>query len=441
MYRHVSARIEGALSIPALAHTTWLVCRFRHFTGFIAGCRAMGRRHGIEYGPFRGARGSIVIVNCAMQYRRFGRTELQVSELSLGGLFLSKLGGNLEETGRIVRRAVECGINLIDTAPAYADSEEVLGGILRDIDTPLLVSTKLGGRPQPFEPQDRQQLRSSVEQSLRFLHREVIDILMVHEPDRPGQYNWWTNPERTDGPVIEEMADLQQRGLVRFIGLGGTTTTELAHHVRSDRFDVVLTAFNYSALYREAAVEVLPAAISRDMGIMLGSVLQQGGLGRRYDDVVRAKPMWLSAARQAQLQLLYQFLDELGVNIAEFCLRFALSSPVASTILFGPKTIDHVDAAVRAAEAGPLPPDWMERLDDIAALVPFRPFEEPMILPLNKTGPVPWSWPSQRRRRRTGGWRFAVDEGRQNDGGLTGVSAQHALVNAGPGCIRRGASW
>lgn len=321
-----------------------------------------------------------------MRQRVLGKTGIAVSELGFGSLFTSALGPGFDESRRAVRRAVELGINYFDTAPAYANSEEVLGKILAEIDAPLVVSTKLGGRPQPFDPRDATQLARSAETSLRLLHRDVIDVMFVHEPDRPLQYDWWADPESVQGPVLDALDELKRRGLVRFTGLGGTTTTEMAHLVRSGRFDVVLTAFNYSALFREAAAELLPAAKQLGMGVVLGSALQQGALGRRYDATVRAKPMWLSQARQQQLLALYALLDELGMPIVELCLRFAISYPDASTVLIGPKTAVQVEQSVAAVAKGPLPADVLARLDAIAGMLPCRPFEEPMILPLNKPG-------------------------------------------------------
>src|SRR5204863_169680 len=83
-----------------------------------------------------------------------------------------------------------------------------------------------------------------------------------------------------------------------------------------------------------------PAAVQRKMGIVLGSVLQQGALGRRFDDVIRAKPMWLSPVRRAQFLAFYDFLDDLGMPIVELCLRFAISNKDASTVLIGAKTAE-----------------------------------------------------------------------------------------------------
>jgi aryl-alcohol dehydrogenase-like predicted oxidoreductase len=120
------------------------------------------------------------------------------------------------------------------------------------------------------------------------------------------------------------------------------------------------------------------------MGIVLGSVLQQGGLGRRYDDVVRRKPAWLSKPRQEQFLAFYRLLDDIGMSIVELCLRFAIGNPAAGSVLIGPKTAEQVESSVAAVNKGPLPADVVKKLDAIAAMVPYRPFEEPMILPFNQ---------------------------------------------------------
>src|SRR4051794_3668502 len=126
-----------------------------------------------------------------MIYRKLGRTGVDVSAVALGGLFVSRVGGERSQGIAAIRRALELGVNWFDTAPSYADSEEVLGLGLEGAAQPHYVSTKLGGRPQPFDPKDRSGLRSSVEESLRLLKRDAIDLLLIHEPDRPRQYDWW----------------------------------------------------------------------------------------------------------------------------------------------------------------------------------------------------------------------------------------------------------
>ncbi len=319
-----------------------------------------------------------------MKTRPLGKTGLSVSELALGGLFVSSIGGAYEQACGAVHRALELGVNYIDTAPGYSNSEEVLGKALEGVTQSYVISSKLGGRPQPFNPQDRDGLLYSVEQSLQLLKRDHIDILMIHEPDRPGQYNWWTAPEHFDGPVMDVLADLKRQGVIRFIGLGGTTAYELPHIINTGRFDVVLTAFNYSLLWREAEVEVLPAAAKQGMGIIIGSPLQQGALARRYDDEVRHGARWMSSPRRAQYLALYDFIDEIGIPLAELGLRFVLSNPHVSCALMGARSRGEVEANVAAVEKGALPTDVLSRLNEIASMVPFRPFEEPFGLPFGR---------------------------------------------------------
>jgi aryl-alcohol dehydrogenase-like predicted oxidoreductase len=96
------------------------------------------------------------------------------------------------------------------------------------------------------------------------------------------------------------------------------------------------------------------------------------------------KPVWLAKPRRDQFLALYRFLDEVAIPVAELSLRFALSNPDVHVVLSGAKTEREVDASLDAIEKGPLPPDVLARLDGIAAMVPQRPFEEPMCLPFGK---------------------------------------------------------
>ncbi|MEM7317253.1 MAG: aldo/keto reductase, partial [Planctomycetota bacterium] len=187
-----------------------------------------------------------------------------------------------------------------------------------------------------------------------------------------------------EGPALELMDGLKAVGKIRFCGLAGTTVTEMTSLIQSDRFDVVLTAFNYNVLFREAAGTVIPAAVEKDMGIVLGSAFGQGFLTRRADEEVQAKPLWLSEARRQQLLAYYDLIDQSGISAAELCLRFMLSNPAVSTIPIGCKTAEHLEASVAAVAKGALPEDMLTRLDEIAAMVPHRPWEEPMILPFGK---------------------------------------------------------
>ena len=319
-----------------------------------------------------------------MRTRTLGRTGLEVSELAMGGAFVASFAAALEDAKAAVRRALELGVNYIDTAPSYGNSEEVLGIALEGVAQPYYISTKLGGRPQPFDPKNKDDLRRSVEESLRLLKRDTIDILMIHEPDRPGQYDWWTDYDHFYGPVAELIDELKQEGIIQYTGLGGTTAYEMVHIINTGAYDVVLTAFNYSLLWREALIKVIPAAKKQNMGIIIGSPLQQGTLARRYDDEVNHGARWMSSPRRAQYKALYAYVDDIGIPLPELGIRMVLSNPDLSTVLMGARSVAEVEQNVRSAEAGPLPQEILDRLQEIADRIPFRPFEEPFGLPFNR---------------------------------------------------------
>ena len=307
-----------------------------------------------------------------------GRTGLSVSKLGLGALFVKSENASLDDAKRAVARAVERGVSYLDTAPGYGDSEEVLGKCLAEIPDAdkLVVSTKIGG-PEPFDPRDPAKIVASVETSLRRLGRERVDLLYVHEPDRPRQNDWWTDYAKVEGPVLDAVAGLRDRGLIGHVGLGGTTTTDMAHLVRSGHFDVLLTAFQFNALLREAEDELLPAAREQGMGVVLGSALHQGLLTGEKPRLVE-EAWWLARERKAQLRDLWALCRGCGIGVAELAMRFAVFSDAGDVVLMGPKNAEEVDLNLAALEAGPLPADVLAELDTLAARLPHRPYGEPV---------------------------------------------------------------
>lgn len=306
-------------------------------------------------------------------------------------MFRSSEQQYFDEACRIVHHSLECGINYIDTAPVYGNSEEIIGKALATTDKPCLLSTKLGGKPKPFNPLDRVALRRSLEESLRLLNRERIDILFIHEPDRPGQYDWFPDWDNFYGPVSDLLQDLKAEKLIGFTGLAGTTAYELAMIINKSDYDVVLTAFNYSLLWQEALVSVIPAAIKKDMGIVVGSPLQHGALAQCYVEQIERGARWMASPRREQFRRIYKLVEDLGISLSELGLRFVLSNQDVSTILTGVKSLEELEHNIKAIEAGPLPQSTLERIQSIAAMVPFRPYEEPYKLPFNSVykGPGP----------------------------------------------------
>jgi aryl-alcohol dehydrogenase-like predicted oxidoreductase len=319
-----------------------------------------------------------------MKYRKLGMTGLKVSELALGGgMFNSGNQKEVDEACRIVHRSLELGITYIDTAPAYGASESVLGEALAATNRPCILSTKLGGNPKPFNPRDSAALRRTFEQSLRLLGRNKIDILFIHEPDRPGQYDWFPDRDNFHGPVTELLHALKDEKLIGFAGLAGTTAYEMAAIIEKTDYDVVLTAFNYSLLWQEALISVIPAAKKKNMGIVVGSPLQHGALSKCYVDEIEHGARWMSAPRREQFRRLYRLVADLGIPLSELSLRFVLSNPEISAALTGVKSAEELEQNIRTVEAGPLPQSILKEVHSIAAMVPFRPYEEPYKLPFN----------------------------------------------------------
>ncbi len=315
-----------------------------------------------------------------MQYSTLGRTGLKTSKLALGGLFVAPSVTGEKGGADAIRRALELGINYIDTAPGYGDSEKAIGEALKELGKlkkPLIISTKLGGRPTPFLAQDRKCLEASFNESLRLLGREQIDMLMIHEPDRPGQYDWWTDFAKAEGPVLDFLLELKGKGLVKHIGLGGTTVNEMTQLVSTGKFDVLLTAFNYSVLWREAELELLPEAKSQGMGVIVGSPLQQGALARKYEGALSPSVYWLDKARKEQFKRLYALSDDCGISVAEMALRFVVSNEDVHCILMGARSIAEVEENAAATERGALPEEILKKLREIEQLCPRRPFGEP----------------------------------------------------------------
>jgi aryl-alcohol dehydrogenase-like predicted oxidoreductase len=329
----------------------------------------------------------------AMPQVALGATGIMVSRLGLGGLFVSNHGGERAKGIATIKRARALGITYIDTAPGYGDSEEVLGAAFAaDPDAaPVVLSTKLGGRPTPFNPKDRDGLLRSVETSLKLLGRDRLDMLLIHEPDRPGQYAWWDDVASATGPVRTVLEDLKRQGVVKAIGLAGTTAYEIARLMDTGAFDVVLTAFQFSLLWREAEATVLEVAKRRGMGVIVGSPLQQGALARRYDAEIEHGVPWMSPPRRAQFKALYNVQEECGIPLAELALRFTLSHPAVHTVLMGARSPQEVEINAAAAAKGALPAALLARLDAVAAMVPFRPYGEPFGLPMTwaHNGPGP----------------------------------------------------
>lgn len=289
-----------------------------------------------------------------MQYRRLGRTNLQVSELSFGAA--RGATHNPQQFIATIHAAIDAGINFIDTAEGYdnGDSERVLGLALQDHDE-ILIETKYcpydSYLPEAKYVGSAESLRRSTEESLRRIKRERIDILLGH-----GIRSLETLDRfMTDGSY-QAMCDLQKEGKVGYIGIselseGDGTHQVLKKAVPSGAFDVVMLTINF--LLQTAVESVLPLCNDHDVGTVvmmpLNQASKQSGLVTEEAalECVRRHIEHGNLPKEPPYTdpLLFDFLKPL--SIPEAALRFVLSHTV-STCCVGMSKVERIQENMKA---------------------------------------------------------------------------------------------
>ena len=227
-----------------------------------------------------------------MRYRRFGKTNWQVSEIAMGGSwFYGRPEYGLLPVAHgvaMVERALELGINYFDTAPLYGQgrSEKVLGHALKGVDAPYYLATKVGYYPAPFD-YTRDTVWRGFEASLLRLQRDSVDLLQLHEAEQAGWEGIFGR-----GRALEAMLEIREQGLAQHIGLTGSDL-ELMRDVLAecDDFVSVITFLKYDLLVQTAKEILLPTAAARDVAIILASPLHAGLLGSKRDAWKRSRPL------------------------------------------------------------------------------------------------------------------------------------------------------
>ncbi len=316
-----------------------------------------------------------------MKRRILGRTGLDVSEIGFGAW---AIGGNRygnsygptddDESRRAIRRAVELGCNLFDTADVYGHghSEELLGETLRDIRQEVIIATKVGGNfynrgvhpllhdriaeavgmavadippdaPLPVTHDacfDPEYLRFALIRSLRRLRTDYIDLLQLHNPPlsligRPETYS-----------ALEE---LKREGLIRWYGVSVHPPEEGLAAITATMPDTVQIAYNLAR--REAAAEFFPAARAAGVGVLAREPLANGFLAGRYEpdhrwetgDVRARMPAPYVAQLAALGQRVRDLADRSGYSAAQLALKFVLEEPAVATAVVGMKTVRQVE--------------------------------------------------------------------------------------------------
>jgi aryl-alcohol dehydrogenase-like predicted oxidoreductase len=343
-----------------------------------------------------------------MQYRSLGRTGIKVSPYCLGAMMFGKIGNpDHDDSIRIIHKALDAGINFIDTADGYSrgESEEIVGKALKGRRDTIVLATKvhmpMGDDPN-MQGNSRRWIIRAVEDSLRRLGTDYIDLYQVHRP----------SPDTDIEETLSALTDLISAGKVRAIGSSTFPVSEIveAQWVAERRG---LARFRteqppYSILDRGIERDMLPTCQRYGMGVMVWSPLSKGMLTGKYrkglptPDSPRAKYFTKQFSDERSLEAVEQLLllaREAGLSITHMAIGFVMAHPGVTSAILGPRTMQHLDDLLAGAEVR-LGDDVLDRIDQI---VP------PGIdLGLNQANYMPPALVTTELRRRPAGERAAA---------------------------------
>jgi aryl-alcohol dehydrogenase-like predicted oxidoreductase len=306
-----------------------------------------------------------------MQYRPFGRTGIHVSPFALGAMMFSSFGNSDQrEVDTMVGRALDAGINFVDTADAYGDSEEMLGRALKGRRDDVVLASKFA-LAQGDDPNrrggSRRWIMTAVENSLRRLQTDHLDVYQMHRPD----------PDTDIEETLAALTDLVRSGKVRVIGTSDMPASDIveAQWISQRRG---LERFrseqpHYSLLDRSIEREVLPVAQRYGMGTVIWSPLASGMLTGRVrrgqeSDLLRTR-RFAALRDERRIDAVEQFIplaEETRMSLTHMALAFVIAHPGVTAALIGPRTIEQLDDLLAAAEVS-LSDDVLDRIDAIVA--------------------------------------------------------------------------
>jgi aryl-alcohol dehydrogenase-like predicted oxidoreductase len=316
------------------------------------------------------------------QLRVLGRTGVLVSSLCLGGMnFGSWANDDRAECTRIIHSALDAGINFIETADVYSagESEEIIGAALAGRRDAVVLASKFG-TPMGADPNRRGSSRRwimlAVEESLRRLGTDWIDLYQMHRPDSQTELD----------ETIDALSDLVRAGKIRYFGSSTCPPHQIVEaHWISDRRGLGRFATEqppYSMLVRKAEAELFPVCAQYALGVLSWSPLAGGWLsggfhtrGGAADDAARARRAQrmhrrfdLSlAANQAKLEAVEAFAalaDEQGTTLAQLAVAFVLQAPAVTSAIIGPRSVEQLTSLLPAATAT-LDARVLDRIDEI----------------------------------------------------------------------------
>jgi aryl-alcohol dehydrogenase-like predicted oxidoreductase len=312
-----------------------------------------------------------------MDYRPLGRTGVQVSKLCLGTMMFGAWGNpDHDDSTRIIHASLDAGINFVDTADVYSagESEEIVGKALKGRRDDVVLATKFF-MPMGEDPNQRGGSRrwiiKAVENSLRRLQMDWIDLYQVHRPD----------PAVDVEETLGALTDLVQQGKVRYIGSSSYSGSEIVEAQWAAR-ERGLARFRteqppYSLLTRSIELDVLPTAQRHGMGTLTYSPLSGGWLSGSWSaDSSPTSPARQRLAARFDMKLpenqrklaaveeLAKVADDAGVTMIELAIAFVVNHPGVTSAIIGPRTMEQLESQLPGADAV-LDAAVLDRIDEI----------------------------------------------------------------------------
>ena len=311
-----------------------------------------------------------------MNYRRLGGTGLEVSEIGFGAWGIGKdqwLGAEDDESLRALRRAIDLGLNFIDTALAYGEghSERLVGRVVRERDETVYVATKIPPKnriwpaPDGLHPDETfpgEYVRECTEQSLQNLGLEAIDV---------QQFHVWHDEWVGEGDWLEAVDGLKREGKIRFFGVS-INDHQPANSLKLIETGVVDTVqVIYNVFDQSPEDELFPACQEYDVGVIVRVPFDEGSLTGRitpdttFDEGDFRNDYFRGKRKSEVYERVQAIASELGVSedeMAEVALRYVLSHPAVSTVIPGMRSVRNVERNMRLGDGKGLREDQVQRL-------------------------------------------------------------------------------
>jgi aryl-alcohol dehydrogenase-like predicted oxidoreductase len=309
-----------------------------------------------------------------MKRRILGATGISVSEFALGAMMFGRMGNpDHDDSVRIIHRAIDVGINVIDTADVYSggESEQIVGRAIKGHRDDLVIATKFG-LPMGQDPNQgggsRRWITAEVENSLRRLGTDHIDLYQMHRPDYSTDV----------GETLSALSDLVQAGKIRAFGSSMFPAELIAEAQwaagRRGTHRFVTEQPMYSIFTRKIEGAVLPTAQRHGFGVLTFGPLNSGWLSGRADPATghraTARPSTFDPGspagqlKTAALGKLTALAAEAGLPLPHLAIAFVLAHPAVTSVLLGPRTQAQLDGLLSAAGTE-LSGDILDRIDEI----------------------------------------------------------------------------